>query len=118
MKKLAVLGAVVVIALIVILGTTYKEINTEYLRIHIRANSNLEVDQNVKYKIKDQVVLTLTPLIASCDSFESVKKSRRGGVLEYRKRAAIRQSTSDCDFRRAQAGLRGAYEPGENLRRI
>lgn len=74
MKKLAVLGAVIVIALIVILGTTYKEVNKEYLRIHIRANSNLEVDQNVKYKIKDQVVFTLTPLIANCDSFESVKK--------------------------------------------
>lgn len=73
MKKLTCLGAVVLMALIVIFGTTYKEVNTEYLRIHIRANSNLDIDQYVKYKIKDQVVLTLTPLIASCDSFESVK---------------------------------------------
>ena len=74
MKKLAVLGAVVVIAIIVIFGTTYTQVNTEYLRIHIRANSNLQVDQNIKYKIKDQVVFTLTPIIAGCDSFESVKQ--------------------------------------------
>ena len=29
----------------------YKE---EYLRIHIRANSNSEIDQSIKYKIKDE----------------------------------------------------------------
>ncbi|MBQ7885061.1 MAG: stage II sporulation protein R [Clostridia bacterium] len=73
MKKLAVLGAVIIIVLVIILGTTYKQTSTDYLRIHIRANSNLEVDQAVKYKIKDQVVLTLTPLVANCDSFDSVK---------------------------------------------
>lgn len=38
----------------------------EYLRIHIRANSNLEIDQAVKYKVKEQVVKYLTPLIAEC----------------------------------------------------
>lgn len=73
MKKIAVVVSVVAMILIVILGTTYKQVDTNYLRIHIRANSNLEIDQNVKYKIKDQIVLTLTPLIANCDSFENVK---------------------------------------------
>jgi len=38
----------------------------EYFRIHIRANSNSIEDQNVKYKIKDQVVSALTPLL--CDA--------------------------------------------------
>ncbi len=41
---------------------------TEYLRIHVRANSNLEVDQSVKYLVKDKVVLYLTPFIAHCDT--------------------------------------------------
>ena len=40
----------------------------EYLRIHIRANSNLEVDQSVKYLVKDKVVNFLTPLISECDT--------------------------------------------------
>ena len=30
--------------------------NKEYLRIHVRADSNLESDQAVKYKVKDAVV--------------------------------------------------------------
>ena len=38
---------------------------TEYLRIHIRADSNLEVDQNVKYLVKDKIVEFLTPLVSS-----------------------------------------------------
>ena len=40
----------------------------EYLRIHIRANSNLSVDQQVKYLVKDKVVDFLTPYIAECDT--------------------------------------------------
>ncbi len=40
--------------------------HTEYLRIHVRANSNLETDQTVKYKVKDSVVSYLTPYIAEC----------------------------------------------------
>ena len=39
--------------------------NTEFLRIHIRANSNDAVDQNVKYEVKDAVVKFLTPYL--CD---------------------------------------------------
>ena len=39
--------------------------NADFLRIHIRANSNSEVDQNVKYEVKDAVVKFLTPLL--CD---------------------------------------------------
>lgn len=42
--------------------------HTEYLRIHIRANSNLEADQSVKYKVKEAVVEYLTPFIAECDT--------------------------------------------------
>lgn len=38
------------------------------LRIHIRANSNECVDQNVKYKIKDAFVEFLTPLVANCQT--------------------------------------------------
>ena len=40
----------------------------EYLRIHIRANSNLSVDQQVKYLVKDKVVDFLTPYIAECNT--------------------------------------------------
>ena len=36
----------------------------DYLRIHIRANSNSSADQKVKYEIKDEVVKVLTPLLS------------------------------------------------------
>ena len=39
---------------------------TEYLRIHIRANSNSDVDQSVKYIIKEKIVAYLTPYLADC----------------------------------------------------
>ena len=41
---------------------------TEYLRIHIRADSNEENAQAVKYRVKDAVVDYLTPFIALCDT--------------------------------------------------
>ena len=45
-----------------------------YLRIHIRANSNDEIDQNVKYKVKDAVVEALIPVLADCESKDEAKK--------------------------------------------
>ena len=40
----------------------------EYLRIHVRANSNDFADQTVKYEVKDQIVSFLTPFVAECDT--------------------------------------------------
>lgn len=40
----------------------------EYLRIHIRANSNAEKDQTVKYEIRDLVVNALAPILENAKS--------------------------------------------------
>ena len=40
----------------------------EYLRVHIRANSNSEVDQTIKYLIKDEVVNYVTPYLVDCNT--------------------------------------------------
>ena len=40
----------------------------EYLRIHIRANSNSEQDQNVKYMVKDAVVEAMIPLLSEAQT--------------------------------------------------
>lgn len=45
----------------------------EYLRIHIRANSNSVQDQNVKYKVKDAIVELLIPYLSKISSFEDAK---------------------------------------------
>ena len=42
--------------------------NDNYLRIHIRADSNLEEAQNVKYAVKDEIVLFLTDKLKGVSS--------------------------------------------------
>lgn len=66
MKKVFSIFVILLTISLVIFGifnTTQKE---EYIRIHVRANSNLEIDQNIKYKIKDDIVSYLVPQIAEC----------------------------------------------------
>ena len=46
----------------------------EYLRIHIRANSNSQIDQQVKYEIKEEVIEFLTPIIAKITDKPSAQK--------------------------------------------
>lgn len=70
MKKLCIsfLSCVIIILSAIGLSLETDGTNTEYLRIHIRANSNLETDQSVKYSVKDAVVDYLTPYLAKCDT--------------------------------------------------
>ncbi len=53
--------------------TTNNVTNHDYLRIHIRANSNSMEDQNIKYLVKDKVVEYLTPLIATSKNKEEME---------------------------------------------
>ena len=39
-----------------------------YLRIHIRANSNAEIDQKIKYVVKEKIVEIITPIIEDLDT--------------------------------------------------
>ena len=43
---------------------------SQYLRIHIRADSNEEQAQAVKYRVRDAVVAYLTPIVANCQTKE------------------------------------------------
>lgn len=43
----------------------------EYLRMHVRANSNSAEDQAVKYKVRDAVVQFITPYAAQCGDKQS-----------------------------------------------
>ena len=68
----------IIIAFFAIIGTVAlvkfmgkeKEADTEYLRIHVRANSNSQTDQNIKYIVKDEVVRFITPYAAQCTDKE------------------------------------------------
>ena len=70
MKKICI--TFLIIGIIVLSGigllSFEEQPHKEYLRIHIRANSNLSYDQQVKYIVKDEIVEYLTPYIAQCDT--------------------------------------------------
>lgn len=58
-------------------GTSVSLPVSEYLRIHVRANSNAEDDQAVKYLVKDSIVEVLTPIVKDCRSkLEACEKLR------------------------------------------
>lgn len=67
---LSMLG-IVLVFLLCPLKTNHEEV--QYLRIHIRANSNSVQDQNVKYKVKDSVVESLIPYLSNIQTFEEAK---------------------------------------------
>ncbi len=64
MKKfMCCFGLFILIAVIAL--SLPKAEDYDYLRIHIRANSNSQIDQSVKYKVKDSIVDYLTPWLCS-----------------------------------------------------
>ena len=44
-----------------------------YLRIHVRANSNSDEDQQIKYEVKDVLVDYLTPLLENAKTLDKAK---------------------------------------------
>ncbi|MDE6586302.1 MAG: stage II sporulation protein R [Clostridia bacterium] len=71
MKKFLTIAAavmVIIVATVIALGAQSggRMENNDYLRIHVRANSNSQTDQSVKYLVKDEVVKFITPYVAEC----------------------------------------------------
>ena len=65
MKKTCItliLLAIIVLSIVVGANFTGKK-QTEYLRIHVRANSNELVDQNIKYELKDKIIEYLKKMV-------------------------------------------------------
>ena len=91
MKKICISFLIVAIIILSGLGLNLyeKPTTTEYLRIHIRADSNEKDAQAVKYAVKDAVVSYLAPYIAECDTkkkAEEMLSKRLGGVEEVANR--------------------------------
>lgn len=85
MKKIGIsFFAVLIILLSAILfaGTGGQ---TEYVRIHVRANSDSECDQSIKMKVRDLIVDYLTPELEGVSTKDEAKK-----VIENKKTAIKR----------------------------
>lgn len=86
MKKLLFACALILAIVVGALMLPQKEVNYDYLRLHIRANSNSEIDQNIKYKIKDKMVEILTPFLCNVES-----KEKAINVIEQQKQNITNQ---------------------------
>ena len=75
MKKLCIIVAILTIIIVAFaVGEREKISNTEYLRIHIRANSDSDFDQDIKEGVKTAVINYLTPYISnSIDKDDAIK---------------------------------------------
>lgn len=65
MKKILFVLSALIFLVGVILLVPNQQTNADFLRIHIRADSNDEADQKVKYAVKNAVVDYLTPYLVS-----------------------------------------------------
>lgn len=61
------------------------EAYADYLRIHVRANSNSAEDQQVKYEVKDEVVKFITPFVKECVDKERAIEVMTGLLPEIEK---------------------------------
>ena len=73
MKRLICI-IIVIFSILSLYACANSQDEISYLRIHIRANSNSDEDQNVKYGVKDIVVTYLTPFVKDCVSIDQVKE--------------------------------------------
>lgn len=90
---IGILSALVIVAVLIFCPTS-SDVEVEYLRIHIRANSNLECDQNVKYKVKDAIVEALIPVLSEIETFEEAKEkvSQNFGLIENTANSVLAQN--------------------------
>ena len=115
MKRIiAIFFCVFLIGVAIFFGASSTQNNhKEYLRIHIRANSNSSLDQNVKYQIKDKVVEYLTPIISSCTTKQDFEDALQKNLIhiECIANEILAQNTFDY---KSQALLKNEYFPARS----
>lgn len=88
-----------IIILTFVLGFNTPKAVDGYLRLHVRANSNLPEDQSVKYLVKDEIVVYLTPIVAEQESLEDIKKALKSHINDIESVANRALSRAGKDYR-------------------
>ncbi len=81
-----------------------------FLRIHIRANSNLDADQDVKYLVKDEVVKYLTPYLANANTKQEAMKIVNANLSQLANVASLTLQNNGYNYG-AEAKLTNEYFP-------
>ena len=90
MKKILIVIALVLtvaatVFIVKVSSVEKTEAYADYLRIHVRANSNSAEDQQVKYEVKDEVVKFITPFVKECVDKERAIEVMTGLLPEIEK---------------------------------
>ena len=72
-RKLFLLMGFILICSCLFVGCS--SVSDSVIRIHIRANSNSQVDQEIKLIVRDEIVEYITPIIEDCASSIDVKNT-------------------------------------------
>ncbi len=114
MKKFCITFLVLIIIIATVLFVGLKQgsgsENAEYLRIHVRANSNSAEDQQVKYEVKDEVVKFVTPYVAECVTKEKAIEVM-GGLIPEIERVCDEALKERGYYYGARAGIRSEKFP-------
>lgn len=70
MKKYIILSLALIAVVVGLIFASSTQQQPQYLRIHIRANSNSNIDQNVKYQVKEAVVDAISPKLQGIANFD------------------------------------------------
>ena len=70
----------------------------DYLRIHIRADSNEREAQAVKYLVRDGIVDYLTPIVASCETKTQAIKGVRKNLDGIERKAEQILAKNGCPY--------------------
>jgi len=75
-----------IIFLIILLSLTYclsfqKSLSNKVLRLHILANSNSTFDQELKLKVRDEIVNYITPLLENSSCLEETKEIIKNNII-------------------------------------
>lgn len=89
-KKICMIICLMLCITMCMSGCSAKEgSNTAVVRIHIRANSSSEQDQQIKYKVRDSVIEYVTPLLLNACDVEGAKCVLSAHLMDIK-------SVSDC----------------------
>lgn len=112
MKKIVALLFVILGIAIVAFGLPQqsKGVSTDFLRLHIRANSNSVDDQDIKFEIRQEIVNELTPIFVNVTSKRAAMQALDNNLLRIE--AAANRVLAAAGFEyKARAGLRTELFP-------
>jgi len=83
---------------------------SDFLRLHIRANSNSDVDQDIKFDVRQEIVNELTPIFAGVTSRQMAMETLQNNIGRV-EAAANRVLLAGGFGYSARAGLRTEFFP-------